>query len=462
MTDALIDVSRPAAERGLLRQVIRLAWPVFVEQVLLYLVGLSDTLIAGRLLAVEQLAAVTVASYLMWFVGSLMVVVSTGATALVARRVGGGRRGEAIVVTHQAVLLAGGVGIGLLAIGQLLAPTVVHLMNLDGTAADEAVGYLRIALVAMPLLACQTAGVACLRGAGDSRTGMWIMAVMNVVNVGLSWAAAVGALGLPRLGLRGVALGTAVAESVGGLLVLGALAARRAGLALSLAGLRPNRVVLREILRISLPAAGEGLTNSLCQLWFLGLINRLGETATAAHGVAIRCEAIAFLTIAAFSVAASTLTGQYLGAGRPEEARRAVLLAWRLGVLVLGSIGILILAFAEPMFRLFLGSGQAGVATQGVPALRLVALALPALATIVVLGGALRGAGATRGPWVVVALGYLLVRMPLTYLMAVNEPPAGLPGGLLGAWTAMFLDLHVRALLMWLWFRAGRWKSLRI
>ena len=97
--------------------------------------------------------------------------------------------------------------------------------------------------------------------------------------------------------------------------------------------LRPNRRILVEIFRISLPAFGESVTNLFCQLWFLALINRLGETATAAHGVAIRCEAIAFLTVIAFSVAASTLTGQYLGGGSaPGAGPTAAILAWKLGV----------------------------------------------------------------------------------------------------------------------------------
>src|SRR5205823_4714237 len=157
--------------------------------------------------------------------------------------------------------------------------------------------------------------------------------------------------------------------------------------------LRPIGREVRRILRISLPAAGESLTNILCQLWFLGLINRLGTVASAAHGIAIRCEAIAFLTVSAFSVSAGTLTGQYLGARRPDLAGRAARTAWGMGVAVLVGLGLLLYTQAESMFALFLRDGQTAVAAQGVPVLRVVAFALPALATINVLTGALRGAG---------------------------------------------------------------------
>jgi Na+-driven multidrug efflux pump len=224
----------------------------------------------------------------------------------------------------------------------------------------------------------------------------------------------------------------------------------------------PAWAEIRRILRISLPAVGESLTNIFCQLWFLGLINRLGAIATAAHGVAIRCEAIAFLTVTAFAVAASTLTGQYLGAGRPDLAGRAARTAWGLGVAVLAALGVLLYSRAGPMFELFLGGRQPGVVAIGAPVLRVVAFALPALATINVLNGALRGAGDTRWPWVIVVLGYLLVRIPLTYLLATPTGRGGLGWGLYGAWIAMFADLSVRGVLVAARFLHGGWRLARV
>ncbi len=285
-----------------------------------------------------------------------------------------------------------------LAVGWGLAPVVVHAMNLTGLAATSAVRFLRIVLSVTPLLACTTVGVACLRGAGDTRTGMWVMSLVNALNVSLSWSLVQGFGGLPRLGFSGIALGTAVGEGVGGLLILAVLTRGRSGLWLDWRGMRPVWHEIRRILWISVPAAGESLTNITCQLWFLSLINRLGATATAAHGVAIRCEAIAFLSVTAFSVAASTLTGQYLGARRPDLAGRASRTAWGLGVAVLGVLGVVLYTQAVPMFALFLGGRQPQVAREGVPILRIVAFALPALATINVLGGALRARATPDGP----------------------------------------------------------------
>ncbi len=444
------------------RQVLWLAGPVLVEQVLLYLVLFSDTLLTGRFFKVEHLAAVSVATYLLWFLGSLLTLVSVGGTALVARLIGSNRREEARQITQQAIVMVVLLGAGVVLVGWPSVPWVVRGLGLSAEPADQAALFLRIVLPVTPLLACTTVGVACLRGSGDTRTGMWVMILVNLINVGLSWSLAQGLGPFPKLGFAGIAAGTACGEGAGGIVVLMLLAKGRSGLGLDRRGLVPVWPQIRRILRISVPAAGENLTSSCCQLWFLGLINLLGPTATAAHGVAIRCEAIAYLPVTAFAVAASTLTGQYLGAGRPDLARRAAFTAWAIGAGVLAAIGVVVYTQAEPMFRMFLGDNKPSVVYEGVPVLRVVAFALPALATINVLTGALRGAGDTRWPWVFVLLGYLLVRIPLTYGLTTPVAGGGWGWGLIGAWIAMFADLHARAILVAGRFLQGGWRRVEV
>lgn len=444
------------------KQVARMAVPVLVEQSLLYLVGLSDTVLTGRYLSSEHLAAVAVAGYLLWTVGSLMTVVSVGATALVARFRGSKRLADAETTCRQAIGLSLILGFVLLAIGWPAAPGLISLMNLVGPAHDFAVRFFRIILCVSPLLAVTAAGVACLRGAGDTKTGMWVMILVNLLNIGFSWSLVRGFGPFPKLGFEGIALGTAIAEGVGGLVVLGVLGRGRSGLSLTLSGMIPRREASWRILRISLPAFGESASNSGSQLLFLGLVNTLGATATAAHGVAIRCESIAFLTVLAFSVPASTLTGQYLGAGRPDLARRSAISAWAIGSVVLAALGCVLYFASGPMFELFLGEGHPEVAAAGMPVLRIVAFAMPALATINVLNGALRGAGDTRWPWLIVLIGYFAVRMPLTVWFIRPESQGGWELGLRGAWIAMFIDLNVRGVLVAARFLQGGWRRIRV
>jgi putative MATE family efflux protein len=438
-------------------RIVRLAYPVLIEQTLLYLVGFSDTVLTGYFLGEEHLAAVTNASYLLWMIGGLLAVVSVGGTALTARLHGANDHKSATRVCRQSIALAWVIGIVILVTGWTFAPIVISLMNLTGVAAVSATRFLRIILMVTPLLATTTAGVACLRGVGDTLTGMWVMIGVNLVNIALSWLLARGLGPIPSLGFAGIATGTACGEGLGGIAVLILLARGRSGLSLGLDGFFPNVRDSWRILRISLPAAGEGLTNSLCQLWFLGLINRLGPTATAAHGVAIRCEALAFLTLNAFAVAAATLTGMYLGAGRVDAARRAGRTAWVMGLATSAALAFFLYTQADFLFSMFLGGTKPRVAELGVPVLRIVSFALPALATINILSGSLRGAGDTRIPWGIVLFGYLIVRIPLTYYFVLTPSEGGVGLGLRGAWLAMFADLSTRGVLVAARFLGGRW-----
>ena len=463
----VIDEAEPAPawsslvdpSRSMTAQVFRLATPVLIEQVLLYLVGLSDTILTGRYLTEEHLAAITVSSYLFWFLGSLMTVVSVGATALVARLTGANEPRQANRVTQQAVTLGFLLGLVVLVVGEFAAPAMIRALSLKGAAAVDATWFLQVVLLTIPLGAIMAAGIACLHGVGDTRTGMWVMVLVNAVNVGLAWPLVTGFGPLPPLGFGGIIAGTAVSEFVGGVAILVVLAHGRSGLRLTWAGIRLEVADSWRILRISLPAAGESLTTIFCQLWFLKLINTLGDTATAAHGVAIRCEALAFLTATAFSISARTLVGQYLGAGRPDQAARAGRIAWGYGVLALVAVGGLLYFAAAAMLDLFLGGRQPAVVLEGVPVLRIVAFALPFLATMNILTGALQGAGDTRWPWVIVLVGYFGLRIPLTYALT---DPNWFALGLRGAWIAMFADLALRGVLVGARFVHGGWKAARV
>ncbi len=459
---AKITTPLPETTRAMIKIVFSLGIPVVVEQSLRYLVGLSDTMLAGNFLTKEHVAGVTVSSYLLWVVDSLLTIVSVGATALVARMTGAGDRRSAARICQQAIALAIAVGTTILIVGILTAPAIVRVMNLTGPSADAAVLFLRIVLLITPLLACSAAGIACLRGAGDTQSGAWVMMLVNVINVAMSWTLVRGLGPFPQMGFAGIATGTACAEGIGGLIVLALLARGRSGLALSVSGMIPRKDDVVRIARISIPFAGESLTNSACQLWFLSLINRLGATATAAHGVAIRCESLAFLTVTAFAVAASTLTGQYLGAGRVDLARRAARTSWAIGMGLLTAVGLALYFYAEGFFNLFLGGNQPDVTAIGAPVLRIVAFAMPALATINVLNGSLRGAGDTRWPWVIVMFGYLVVRMPLTYLLVTPIDEGGWGWGLRGAWIAMLVDLCTRGTLVAVRFLQGGWSKIKV
>jgi Na+-driven multidrug efflux pump len=165
-----------------------------------------------------------------------------------------------------------------------------------------------------------------------------------------------------------------------------------------------------------------------------------------------------------------TLVGQNLGAGRPEEAARAAWRSFLLACATMSFMGAIFFTFAPEMFRLFCPQPeQQSIVAAGVPVLRLVAFAMPPLASTIVFTFSLRGAGDTRVPVLFTWIGFFVVRIPLAYFLTratVNLGPlgtwAGLHLGLLGAWWAMFADLVLRGMFFFLRFTHGAWKRQKV
>jgi putative MATE family efflux protein len=327
-----------------------------------------------------------------------------------------------------------------------------------------------------PLLALMTAqvveaaGIACLVGAGDTRTGLRILLGVAVVNLPLAWGLSYGWGPLPKLGFVGIALGTALSHTLGGLVVLILLAGGRFGVKLDWRLFRPRYDLMRRLLRVSVPAGFDSLSVVVGQFWFLSLINQLGDDASSAHGIALVWESLGYLSGAAFGTAAMTLVGQNLGAGRPHEAARAGWRAFGLGVVVMSFMGAIFFIFAPEMFAFFCPKAeQRPIIDAGVPVLRLVAFTMPCLASTIVFTSAMRGAGDTRVPVLFTWIGFFVVRIPLAYFLTrslVSLGPLGAwPGwelGLFGAWCAMFADLIIRGIFFFGRYVRGAWQKQKV
>jgi putative MATE family efflux protein len=462
----------PGVEPRLARRIIGLAWPVLALNFLILIVDMSDRFLVGNLpapnaeVAEARLAARGTAHYVAWFISSYTVLVSVGATALVAHCVGAGDWRTARRAAGQAIVLAGIVGIAGSIAGLALLPKFVQLVGLEGESAQYATDYLRPMFALLMFRVIEVGGVASLVGAGDTRTGLWVQGGVAVANVPIAWTLCRGVPAVPALGFAGwdglgfvgVSLGTSICYLLAGIAVLVVMVRGRAGLQLHLADVRPDGALLARLLRVSIPAAVDSLSIVGGQFWFLHIVNQLGDLPASAHGIAIGWEALGYYSGHAFGIAAMTLVGQSLGARRPELAARSGWTAFALGTAMMCAMGSVFYALAPQMFLLFcLDPQQQPVIEMGVPVLRLIAFAMPALASTMVFTAALRGAGDTRVPVLFTWVGFLAFRIPLAYLLT---GPAKL--GLLGAWLAMTADLYVRgAFFLWR-FAGGRWKLVRV
>jgi putative MATE family efflux protein len=451
---------------------LRLAVPVLVEQSLHVLVGFSDTILAGQYLSTPELAAMGMLNYVLWAMETCFAIVAVGSTAVISRSIGARDFAAANRAVHQSFLLGAVLAALMLVAGFLFVDQLVAALGLAGESAADAARYIRFLLAILPLMMIEFVGIACLRAAGDTIAGLNVMLLANCVNVAVSWALVRGIepLGIPRLGWDGLAIGTSLAFSVAGLVVLAMLVRGRAGLKLSWRGLRPDRPTMRRILHVGLPGGGDQLAIVCCHLLYVRAINGLGDLATAAHGVGVRIESMAYLPGYAFHVAAQTLVGQFLGAGDPRRATRAALTTLAVGGGLMCSAGAIMFFVPQLLTRLFIREEEAAVITLANQLLPIVGVGMPSLAMISILSGSLRGAGDTRLPIVFTFVGLILVRLPLCYVLAYDTLSlpvfdlelTGRNLGVVGAWYAMVIDATVRATLVATRFWQGGWRKIKV
>ncbi|HPT82326.1 MAG TPA: MATE family efflux transporter [Limnochordia bacterium] len=446
-----------AAERADFRtRILRLAWPAIVENLLHTMVGIVDTAMVGRLGA-AALAAVGLGNQINHLGLTIFSALATGSTALVARHIGAREPERARDVARQSLILGVFVSGAVMLIFLTSARGLVGFLfrRAEVGVLDQAAGYVRIVSLAMILNYFLIVINAVLRGAGNTKTPMQITALVNVINIIGNTVFIYGVGPVPALGVAGAALGTAISQACGGILALRVLC-RDELLGLRPAdSFRPDWDIIRRIANIGVPAGVEQGMLRVGQLFYTMIISSLGTISYAAHQVALNAESLSFMPGAGFAVAATTLVGQNLGAGQPDDAERAGKVGRNMGMLVMSAMGIVFFLFPGPIVRIF--SQDPEVIALAVVCLRLVAVAQPSLAVWMILAGGLRGAGDTRSIMGMVMVSFLGVRVGLAYLLALR---LGL--GLVGAWIAMVADLFLRSILIQLRFRRGEWKLVKV
>lgn len=436
------------------RDVLRLALPASAEQLLSMMVGIVDTFLVGHLGA-APLAAVGLANQWVFVATALFGAIATGTTALIARFIGAQDPRQADQVLRQSVLVGALIGLLSTVLGLTLARQAVLLLGAPDDVIDLSINYLRVVASIFLFSTLMFIGNASLRGAGDTRTPLYVMLVVNIINIAVAWTAINGPFGLPQLGVVGSALGAATGRLVGGVLVIALLIRGRAGIRLRLAGLRPDWGLIRRILHVGLPTGMEQILFRSGHMVYARMLAELGTIAYAANQVAMNALSISFMPGFGFALAATTLVGQGLGARDPEGAQQRGYTAYRLGAGLMTVMGIVVALFPEQLIGFF--TEEAGVIAVGSLPLRLVGLVQPLLAASMVFAGGLRGAGDTRYPMVITAAGIWGLRVPLAYLLGLV-----MGWGLVGAWSAMAIDFGLRGILNFLRFRGGGWKTVQV
>lgn len=463
-----------------------LSWPILAESFLNSLVGLTDTVLAAGL-GESQTDAIGAASYMMWLIGLIVMSIGMGATALIARAVGARRMAVANAVLGQAMVvgIAAGLVTGLLI--AIVTPLAGSLVSLEGEAETAFRQYLLIVAAGVPLMSILFTGIACARGVGDSIRPLWVMIAVNAVNIVASWvlsgvdwrtAAADGAsrviLSNPfpfDMGVPGIAVGTLIGHFVGAAIVLAMAIRGTWGIRLRRRRLAPHWHTIRRIVRVGLPNLFEmfGMwVGNYAIMIFVGWLGAGGLMG--AHIVAIRIEAFSFLPGFAMGAAAATLAGQYLGAGSPAMARKAIWICTGVAASTMGLTGLAFIVAPRAIVGLL--SSQPTHLEIAPTLLVITGIVQIPFAASIVWRSALRGVGDVRAVMLLTWWTTYAVRLPLAYLLSGVDIP--LPGGkvipnpvpweptLAGLWIGLCSEIVIRALAFGWRFTRGAWTRTRV
>ena len=436
------------------RSILLLAIPMVLEMVLESLFAVVDVFWVSRL-GPNAIATVGLTESVLTLVFAVGLGLSMSTTAMVARRIGEKDTDGAAISAVQAIIL------GLIASAALgvpfffLAPKLLAAMGATPAIVAGGTGYTRIALGGSGVVLMLFLNNAIFRGTGDAAIAMRLLWVSNILNLILDPCLIFGLGPFPRMGVTGAALATFTGRGIGVLYQFYRLFRGTDRLCILACHLRLNVTVLWRLLKVSSTGILQFLIGQGSWIGLVRIVSLFGAPALAAYTIAIRIVIFAVLPSWGLSNAAATLVGQNLGAGHPDRARNAV---WRTGLwnmIFLGSVGLVFIAFAPVIIRLF--TSDPDVLRTGTSCLRIISCSYVAFAYGMVLMQAFNGAGDTLTPTYVNLFGFWIVEIPLAWFLAMHTS-----FGVNGVFSSIVVAQSVVVLITLYLFRKGNWAKQRI
>ena len=429
----------------------RLAMPMLVSGVLQNLQSLIDLFWVGSLGACA-IAAVAMSGTVLMVLFPVLIGISIGTIALVARMAGAKRWQEANEAVGQSLMLAFVLGSICGLAGWYFSGRLFSLLGADPDVTVLGYSYIRILLLWSFAVFVLFTGNSALQGAGDTLTPMIIMGSANVLNIVLDPVFIFGFGPFSGMGVRGAAVATVIAQAIAVSALLFILFKGKSRIHVRLAGWKLDLNLCWRVLRIGIPGSAQMLSRSLIGALMMRIVAGSGIAAVAAYGTCLRFHFIMLMPIFALGGAAATMVGQNLGAGKPERARNVAWLAAGITMVFMALAAAVIVTFSQVLIRLF--NSDPDVVQIGSCYLRVVLPFFVFAALGIVMCRALNGAGETLAPMILTVITLWGLQVPLAILFSRLWQPATL-----GIWWAIAIAMAVNGLLMAAWFEKGKWKT---
>lgn len=449
--DAIRGAEHDYTQGAIGRAIFLLAVPMVLEMSMESIFAVVDAYFVGRL-GPAAVATIGLTESLMVVIYTVAMGLSIGVTATVARRIGEKDREGAARAAVQGLLLGLLLSAVLGIIGAVYAGDLLRLMGADADVLRIGTGFARVSLACNSAVFLLFLINAAFRGAGDAAVAMRVLMLGNAINIVLDPLLIFGVGPFPELGIEGAAWATVIGRATGFLWALWHLSTGEGNLHVHRQHVRLEPTTMVHIATLSGWGTVQVALSSMSWIALVRLMSSFGATAVAGYTIAIRILLFALMPAYGVGAAAATMVGQALGARNPDRAERAVWVAARINMLVLGLTGVLFWFTAPTIVGWF--SDVAGVRDVGVTGLRTMSLGFPLYALGMVLEQSFNGAGDTRTPSWMNFVVFWLLQLPLAWYMSQHTSLAwrGVFVAVVGAYTAL-------AIISAVFFKRGGWKA---
>lgn len=343
----------------------------------------------GGRLSTTALAAMSLSFPVFFILLAIGTGVSTGATALIGNALGRGARDEARQYVLQALSFALVHALALSLVGLVSLPYIFSFMGAQGEYLSLALNYMNVIFAGASFFLLNFVMSAILNSHGNTVTYRNFLICGFFLNLALDPWFMYGGLGLPAMGLSGIAFATVLIQCIGNFYLFSQLSRTGAVASFTLRELRPQWHYYKELFGQGFPAAMNMMTVTIgifIITWFVG---KFGQEAVAAYGIATRIEQIALLPVMGLNISTLALTAQNYGAGRFDRIRQVLAVSLRIGFMMAISGTLAALTFTSELMHFF--TRDAAVVEVGIRFLRIEAFVFPAYVLLYICVSAMQG-----------------------------------------------------------------------
>ena len=430
------------------RLILRFATPMLLGNLFQQLYNIVDSVVVGKFIGTEALAAVGSSFPIVFSLISLIIGVASGGTIIIAQYFGARNfeRVKASIGTLYIFLFWASLSVTV--IGIIFSGTIFRLIQLPAEIIPQAKLYLNIYFLGMIGFFGFNATSAILRGLGDSKTPLYFLMLSTFFNIAFDLLFVI----VFKWGIAGAAVATVISQ--GGAFITAVFYLNRTHevIQISWREFKFDNDIFRKTLRIGLPTGLQHTFVSLGMTVVQVIVNRFGTNVIAAYAAATRLDSLAILPAMNFGMALSTFVGQNMGAGKTDRIKSGLKSTLLMSSVVSLAVTSIMVFFGRYLIQLFVRSSESEVILVGSEYLVIVSSFYIVFSVMFSINGVMRGAGDTLIPMFITFFSLWIVRIPVAYFLSERIGESGI-------WWAIPIAWITGSVLAYFYYRTGRWKS---